>query len=306
MVTPSADSNGAELLHLLWILPLLLLIFFLSSPRFRGDIAETRVRRILATGLEHKLFTVFNDVVLPTGGGTTRIDHLVVSRYGIFVIHSVYVRGWISGTRVQERWKQTSIGRSSRFENPLHRSRLQVEALQRLTGYPAAVFHALVVLVGIKGFRKSPPDNVVTAETLLAQVRRKAQPLLSPEQAEQATRIIEEGRLERAGVRLLKPVSLVRLLLLLLLLAGAWWVFAEDVKRLVTEWRQTSEQRSAPEQFHADGSRKTQRELWEDSLVCAYSPDTGRCACYEPGGGRAEIDAALCRTLAERGSVLER
>jgi hypothetical protein len=41
-----------ELLHLLWIAPLLLLIFFLSSPRYRGDIAESRVRRLLATGLE--------------------------------------------------------------------------------------------------------------------------------------------------------------------------------------------------------------------------------------------------------------
>jgi len=295
------------LLHLLWILPLLLLIYFLSSPRFRGDIAETRVRRILATGLERNLFTVFNDVLLPTGGGTTQIDHVVVSRYGIFVIDSVYVRGWISGTKVQERWRQTSIGRSSRFENPLHRSQLQVEALQRLTGYPGSVFHALVVLVGLKGFRKPPPDRVVTAESLLAQLRRKAQPLLSPEQAEQATRAIEARRLDRSGLRGLPgPVSLVRLLLLLLLLAGGWWVFAEDVKRLVTEWQQNSERRSAAEQFHPDGSRKTERELWEDSLVCAYSPDTGRCACYEPGGSRVDIDAARCRSLAERGSVLER
>jgi restriction system protein len=294
------------LLHLLWILPLLLLIFFLSSPRFRGDIAETRVRRILATGLERNLFTVFNDVVLPTGGGTTRIDHVVVSRYGIFVIHSVYVRGWISGTKVEERWRQTSIGRSSRFDNPLHRSQLQVEALQRLTGYPGSVFHALVVLVGLKGFRKPPPEQVVTAENLLAQLRRKAQPLLSPEQAEQATRAIEAGRIDRSGSRLARPVSLVRLLLLLLLLAGAWWVFAGDVRRLITEWQQNSERQSAAEQFHPDGSRKTERELWEDALVCAYSPDTGRCACYEPGGSRVDIDAARCRSLAERGSVLER
>ena len=39
------------MLHLLWIIPLLLLIVFISSPRFRGDIAESRVRRLLRTGL---------------------------------------------------------------------------------------------------------------------------------------------------------------------------------------------------------------------------------------------------------------
>lgn len=292
------------MLHLLWILPLLLLIFFLSSPRFRGDIAETRVRRILATGLERNRFTVFNNVVLPVGGGTTCIDHVVVSRFGIFVIHSVYVRGWISGTRVQERWRRRSLGHSARFENPLHRSELQVEALQRLTGYPASVFQALVVLVGLKGFRNPPPEKVVTAETLLGQLRRKSQPLMSPEQAEQAIRTIGEGRLPSPRAGLLKPVNLLRGVLLAALLGGAWLAFRDDVKGLMAEVRQGAEQRAAPEQFRPDGSRKSQSEQWEDSLVCAYSADTGRCACYGRDGARAEIDAARCRDLAERGSVL--
>jgi len=293
------------LLHLLWILPLLLLIFFLSSPRFRGDIAETRVRRILATGLERNRFTVFNNVVLPVGGGTTCIDHLVVSRFGILVIHSLYVRGWISGTRVQERWRRQSLGYSARFENPLHRSQSQVEALQRLTGYPASVFEALVVLVGLKGFKRPPPQQVITAETLLARLRRKTQPVMSAEQAEQAIRTIGEGRLSNPRTGLLKPVNLVRLLLLAALLGGAWLAFRDDAKRLMAEVQQRAEQRAAPEQFRPDGSRKTEREQWEDSLICAHSADTGRCACYEPGGARVEIDAARCRDLAERGSVLK-
>jgi hypothetical protein len=293
------------LLHLLWILPLLLLIFFLSSPRFRGDIAETRVRRILATGLERNRFTIFDNVVLPVGGGTTCIDHLVVSRFGIFVIHSVYVRGWISGTRVQERWRRQSLGHSARFENPLHRSQSQVEALQRLTGYPVSIFEALVVLVGLKGFKRPPPEQVITAETLLARLRRKTQPVMSAEQAEQAIRTIVEGRLSSPRAGLFKPVNLVRLLLLAALLGGAWLAFRDDAKRLMAEVQQRVEQRAAPEQFRPDGSRKTEREQWEDSLICAHSADTGRCACYEPGGARVEIDAARCRDLAERGSVLK-
>ena len=62
----------------------------------------------------------------------------------------------------------------------------------------------------------------------------------------------------------------------------------------------------APGNFRPDGSPKSERELWEDRLVCSYSVDTGRCACYEPSGARARIDAARCRELAERGSILER
>lgn len=293
------------MLHLLWIVPLLLLIFFLSSPRFRGDIAETRVRRILATGLERNLFTVFHDVVLPSGGGTTRIDHVVVSKFGIFVIESLYVRGWISGTEVQDRWQQNSLGHKARFDNPLHRNRLQVEALQRLLDYPAAVFHPVVVLVGLRGFRKQPPERVVTAESLLAWLRRKTQQKLSPEQADRAARKIHEACLERPAA-LLRPLTLLRLLLLLVLLAGGYFAFRADIARLAGKMQQRAEQSEAPELFHPDGRRKSEREVWEDSLVCAFSADSGRCACYEPGGARVEIDSATCQSLAERGSVLKR
>jgi hypothetical protein len=142
------------------------------------------------------------------------------------------------------------------------------------------------------------------AESLLARLRRDTQLRLSSEQADQAIRTIGEWRLDKPGGRLLRPLNGLRLLLLLVLLVGVFLAFRGDIERLTAEWRQQAEQRSAPEQFHPDGKRKTGYELWEDSLLCAYSADTGRCACYEPGGARVDIEAAACRTLAERGSVL--
>lgn len=293
------------MLHLLWIVPLLLLIVFLASPRFRGDIAETRVRRVLASGLERKLFTVFNDLRLPTGGGTVPVDHVVVSKHGIFVIESHYARGWISGTEVQDRWKQQSLFGTSRFDNPIHRNRLQVEALQRLTGFPAAVFHPLVVVTGHRGFKQHPPVNVVTAETLLPWMRRKARQTLTAEQADQAVRAINQAHLESPRGWLRKPLNLLRLSLLLALLAGSWLAFRDDLANWAAATRQQQEQSSNPQLFHPDGSRKTERERWEDSLACAYSADSGRCSCYEPSGARADLTPAQCRELAERGSVLK-
>jgi hypothetical protein len=292
------------LLHLAWIVPLLLLIVFLSSPRFRGDIAETRVRRLLSAGLQRNLYTVFDRVLLPTGGGTIEVDHVVVSKLGIFVIESQYARGWVSGSEVQDRWKQRSLLGISRFDNPVHRNRLQVEALQRCTGFPAAAFRPLVVLVGQRGFKQRPPPNVLTAGTLLPWIRKQNRQILSPEQADQAIRAINEAALKTSRGWLQKPLNLVRLLLLLMLLAGAWVAFRDDLTRWAEGMQQREEQRSNPEQFHADGKRKTEQELWEDSLICAYSADTGRCACYETSGARVDLTPARCRALAERGSVL--
>lgn len=292
------------MLHLAWILPLLLLIVFLSSPRFRGDIAETRVRRLLSAGLQRNRYTVFDRVLLPTGGGTIEVDHVVVSKLGVFVIESHYARGWVSGSEVQDRWKQQSLLGLSRFDNPVHRNRLQVEALQRCTGFPAAAFHPLVVLVGHRGFKQPPPPNVLSAGALLPWIRKQTRQVLSAEQADQAIRAIHEASLETARGWLRRPLNLVRLLLLLALVAGCWLAFHDDLDQWFEAAQLRQEQRSQPEQFHADGRRKTEQELWEDSLACAWSEDTGRCSCYEPSGARADLTPARCRELAERGSVL--
>ena len=267
----------------------------MSSPRFRGDIAQTRVRRVLAAGLEKNRYTIFNDLLVPSGGGTTAIDHVVVSRFGIFVIASCYQRGRISGTEVQDQWRRQGWLGTSRFDNPMHRNRLQVEALQRLLDFPARVFIPAVVMVGQRGFKTKPPGQVVTPERLLDFIRKRSRQELSPEQADRALQKIGAGRL-----------TLVRWMLAMVLLAGLWLAFGDDFGRLVDRMGQAQERRAAPEQFHPDGTRKTEREIWEDSLRCAYSPDTGRCSCYEPDGNRADLSAEACRSLARRGSILER
>jgi hypothetical protein len=229
---------------------------------------------------------------------------VVVSKFGIFVIESHYVRGWISGGEFQERWKQGLLRGALRFDNPMHRNRLQVEALQSLLGYPSSVFHPVVVLAGQKGFKSRLPDNVLAPENLLAHMRRKTRHLLTPEQADRAIRVIGEARLREPGGLVVRPVALLRLFLLLAVVVGAWFAFRDDIARLGEDLRHRAERQAAPEQFHPDGRRKTDRELWEDSLICAYSADTGRCSCYDPTGSRVELEAALCRELAERGSVL--
>jgi len=182
---------------------------------------------------------------------------------------------------------------------------LQVERLQRLLNYPASVFHPLVVLVGHKGAKTRLPENVIAPEKLLGLLRRKSGQLLNAEQAERAIRTIDQARLAGSGAWRLKPLSAVRLLLLLALVAGVYLAFRDDIEDWVAAARLRAEQRSAPEQFRADGSRKSERELWEDSLVCAYSVDTGRCACYEPDGKTADLAPETCRSLAEKGSVLK-
>ncbi len=294
------------MLHILWITPLALLIVYLSSPRFRGDIAETRVRRLLAAGLDKNRYTLLNDLILPSGGGTIHIDHLVVSKFGVFVIESEHVSGWVSGGEFQERWKQQRFGRHKRFDNPVHCNVLQTQALQTLLKLPSSAFCSLVVLEGHRGFKSEMPANLVPVDKLIACIRKRSQHLLEAEQVAEITKTIRETHIEPAGRFYLSPWGLLRLLLILVLAAGIYLVFSEQISSLVEQYRVQSQQASSPEKYHPDGSPKSERELWEDRLRCAYSPDTGRCACYEEDGTKAELGLSTCRSIAERGSILQR
>lgn len=294
------------MIHAFWIVPLVLLLIFLVSPRFRGDIAESRVKGILANGLEKSRYTILNDVTLPASGGTVHFDHLVVSRMGIFVIESQYARGWISGGEHQDRWKQHYWGRYVRFDNPAHRNTVQVEALANLLNISRAKLHPLVVLVGHKGFKTKMPPHILPAEKLIATIRKRVQQQLDGDQADQVLMIIDSACLRAEGRTRISKLGLLRVFLLVVLVAGAYVAFRDQLEGFFSTFQEQNKKESAPGLFRDDGTRKTEQELWEDSLVCAYSVDTGRCACYERDGAKAKLDASTCQSLAERGSVLKK
>ena len=74
-----------------------LLVAVVSSFGRDGSGGEGRVAGRLAK-LPQEDYQTVNDIMLPTvDGETTQIDHVVVSRYGIFVIETKDYNGWIFG-----------------------------------------------------------------------------------------------------------------------------------------------------------------------------------------------------------------
>jgi hypothetical protein len=255
--------------------------------------------------LESNRYTVFNKVIIPSNGGTVRVDHVVISKFGIFVIETVFLRGWISGAEFQDRWKQQRFNNFTQFQNPMHQNHLSLQALARLLQLPESRFHSVVVFMGHRGFKKSMPFNVLPAEKLISYIRKRTENVLAEDQARQALTGLEQARLgSRAGL-LADPWVLLRLVLIVVLLAGAWFAFHDELGHWVNTMKKHSEMRSSPQKFHPDGQPKTEQELWQDSLICAWSVDGGRCSCYEPGGSKVDMDLEECRSLAERGSVLK-
>ena len=289
--------------HLAWILPAVFLIAYLGSPRYRGRRAFRRVRRLLRHSLDPRRYTQFDDLVLPTGGGSDTVDHLLVSRFGICVIVSEYRPGALSGGDSQELWKQSHLGRTHRWPNPVHRGRLQVEAIQRLLDYPRKCFQVQVALDGQSKLPKDLPKEVVTVEELIPRLRSLGQQVMTPEQADRAARGIMECRLP-SPVRHRKTLA-VQWALGIAVVVGIYLAYGGELRSFAGNFEQRIERLVAPERFDQSGERKTDQQVLDESLVCAYSEDSKRCACYKTSGEKLEVEAARCRELAERGSILK-
>ncbi|MCU7836902.1 MAG: NERD domain-containing protein, partial [gamma proteobacterium symbiont of Taylorina sp.] len=77
----------SQVYSILWyLIPLAILAGILKSPWFKGVIGEFQVNLILKFFLPKKDYYLIKNVTLPTEDGTTQIDHILVSKFGIFVI----------------------------------------------------------------------------------------------------------------------------------------------------------------------------------------------------------------------------
>lgn len=78
-----------------------------NSAKRKGKRGEKRIISILSKLPEE--YTILNDLVFRTEKGTTQIDHIVVSKYGVFAIETKNYRGEIYGDDNRQEWTQLII-----------------------------------------------------------------------------------------------------------------------------------------------------------------------------------------------------
>jgi restriction system protein len=146
----------------LGIFVIFIVIKILSSAHFKGWNGERGVRRGLAR-LDPSIYDTFHDLYVPRtdGQGSTQIDHVTISPFGIFVIETKNYKGWIFGSEKQKNWTQQIYRRKDKFQNPLHQNKLHVHALMSFLGLPRESFKPLVFFIGDAVFKTPMPENVL-------------------------------------------------------------------------------------------------------------------------------------------------
>lgn len=85
----------------------IILKWWYNSPTYKGKEGENIVHNILMQLPDE--YVILDDVVLRTNRGTTQIDHVVVSRYGVFAIETKNYQGVIYGDDKRKEWTQMII-----------------------------------------------------------------------------------------------------------------------------------------------------------------------------------------------------
>ena len=103
----------------------------------------------------------FHNVIIPTRRGTTEIDHLIVSRFGIFVVELKDRTGWIFGNASDAYWTAIHFNKRFKFQNPLNQNYGHIKALEEFLGVDARLLHGIVVFRGSFEFKTPIPDGVL-------------------------------------------------------------------------------------------------------------------------------------------------
>ncbi|GAD65182.1 nuclease-related domain-containing protein [Aquipseudomonas alcaligenes] len=177
-----------------WLIPAMLLIGLLKTPWFKGWFGERLVRVLAHYRLDRQVYRRLHDVTLPTPDGTTQIDHVFLSPFGIFVLETKNMRGWIFGSEQQAQWTQQIYKQRFKFQNPLRQNYKHLKALEATLGVSPEHLHSVITFVGGSTFKTEVPANVTQGIGFIRYIKSFQQPLFSEAEVDAMLHALQTGR----------------------------------------------------------------------------------------------------------------
>jgi restriction system protein len=136
----------------MWVIVLLFITLaaitlWLKTPTGKGQFGEFCVNVGMKLFLDDRYHLIKN-VTLPSGDGTTQIDHVIVSAYGVFVVETKNMNGGIYGSEHDKLWTQALGGKKFRFQNPLRQNYKHTQVLAEVLGVPHEKIVSIIMFIG--------------------------------------------------------------------------------------------------------------------------------------------------------------
>ena len=180
----------------LWFLAASVIIGLLKTPKVKGLFGEAFVKLLAKYKLPADVYVPIHNVTLPTPDGTTQIDHIFVSEFGVFVVETKNMKGWIFGGENQAQWTQQIYKVKNKFQNPLRQNYKHVKTLESALEIPPEAIKSVIAFMGESKFKTNMPSNVTHGSGYVRYIKSFNVPILSQEQVQSVVAQIQSGRLE--------------------------------------------------------------------------------------------------------------
>ncbi len=141
-----------------------------------------------------------NHVTLRLEDGTTEVDHILVSRFGVFVIETKHYKGWIFANAKQAKWTQVVFKRRFSFQNPILQNFRHVRAVQALLDFlPSDAVKSVIVFTGEAEFKTAIPRGVFGCSELIEYLREQTVAVMSLNRMQFCVGRLETARLAISG-----------------------------------------------------------------------------------------------------------
>jgi len=168
-----------------------------SSFQNRG---EALVRRELQVNFSGPDYHLLNHITLKLKEGTTQIDHILVSRFGVFVIETKDYKGWIFANAKHATWTQVLYRWKFKFQNPIFQNMRHVRAVEDLLDFlPPEAIKSAVVFTGRAEFKTEMPTGVYTLLGLIDHLRAATEEFMSLNRVQFCVGRLETARLAISG-----------------------------------------------------------------------------------------------------------
>lgn len=162
-----------------------------TSAEAFGLQGENMMRHSLEDHLDAKEYVIMHDVMLPgTDGVPTQIDHLVISRYGVFVIE---MKNWVGNIYANERtWVKYTGKRQQNLESPLRQNYRHVKTIADQLNIPEGLIHGMVAVSHRAKFMGSMPKDVYFFMQVPYIIRNFTEPCIKDSQVPEIAAAIQE------------------------------------------------------------------------------------------------------------------
>ena len=138
-------------------------------------------------------YFVINDLMVNRGNGyTSQIDHVVVSKYGVFVIETKNISGHIYGNEYSPKWKRywkawyygVEHSNELEFDNPILQNEAHIKALSQIIGNRVTYIPIIAFSTNGELHVSVEHTHVIYSSQVRRLIRSYREPVMSYEQAQ--------------------------------------------------------------------------------------------------------------------------